>query len=142
MLHLIRTTWNVAISVAKKRVLIAEQHPVMREGLRAVLDQDEGLEVVAGVATGKAAIKAFSDLQPDVVVMDISIQDTDVLQTIREVRQFSPSAIVVLMSTYPDDPKIRQALELGACSWFVKTATGDEIVREIFRVSAFINRSY
>ena len=131
-----RATWNVTTNVDKSRILIAEHHPVMRDGLQAVIEQDADMTVVGEVATGEMAIEAFGALAPDVVLMDAQLKDQDVLATIMAIRKASPTAALVVMSTYPGEPLVRRALSLGATSCFLKTATGEEIIEEIRRARA------
>jgi DNA-binding NarL/FixJ family response regulator len=115
----------------KRRIVIADGHPVMREGLRAIVELDGDMDVIAEVASGRAAVATFVALRPDVILIDLQIQDAGVLQTIADIRRVSRAGAVVLMSTYPGDATIRQALALGATSCFLKTATGEEILAEL-----------
>ncbi|HEY4144359.1 response regulator transcription factor [Pinirhizobacter sp.] len=118
-------------SPKKHRILIADSHSVMRDGLRAVIEQDAMFEVIAEASTGKTAVEAFDYLRPDVVLIDLQIQDAEILQTVMELRKISNDGALILMSTYPDESRVEQVLGLGATSCFLKTATGDEILYEI-----------
>lgn len=137
-----RATWNVSTNVEKSRILIAEHHPVMREGLRAVIEQGADMTVVGEVATGDMAIEAFGTLAPDVVLMDAQLKDQDVLATVMAIRKVSSTAALVVMSTYPGEPRVSQALSLGATSCFLKTATGEEIIEEIRRARALASTGH
>jgi DNA-binding NarL/FixJ family response regulator len=127
----INVTGIVISTSHKRRIVIADGHPVMRDGLRAIVELDDDMEVIGEVSNGRAAVAAFSTLRPDVILIDLQIQDAGILETIADVRRVSRSGAVVLMSTYPDDATIRQALALGATSCFLKTATGEEILAEL-----------
>jgi DNA-binding NarL/FixJ family response regulator len=122
----------------KRRIIIADGHPVMRDGLRAIVEFDGDMEVIGEASNGRAAVAVFATLLPDVILIDVQIQDAGILETIADIRRVSLSGAVVLMSTYSDDATIRQALALGATSCFLKTATGEEILAELRLATALV----
>jgi DNA-binding NarL/FixJ family response regulator len=103
----------------------------MRDGLRAVIEQDEHFEVVVEASTGRGALAAFESFRPDVALIDLQIEDTDILNTIIALRRVSKLGALVLMSIYPGERRVKCAISLGATSYLLKTATGDEILEEI-----------
>lgn len=113
------------------RVLIVDDHPVMRDGLRAAIEQEEDLKVVGEAADGAQAIEQFHKLLPDVTLLDLQMPRVDGLQAITTIRQEYPLACIVVLTTYPGDARVTRAMTLGATSYLLKTACRDEILRAI-----------
>ena len=111
----------------KIKILIADDHPVMRQGLRAMLDQECDIEVVGEASDGAQAISQFKLLRPDVMLIDLQMPKIDGLQAIAAIRAFAPTALIVVLTTYPGDARVNRALSLGAKSYILKTATSEEI---------------
>lgn len=115
----------------KIRVLIVDDHPVMRDGLRAAIDQEDDLKVVGEAADGAEAIEQFRQLLPDVTLLDLQMPRMDGLQAITAIRHEFPSASIVVLTTYPGDARVTQAMTLGATSYLLKTACREEILRTV-----------
>jgi DNA-binding NarL/FixJ family response regulator len=117
----------VAATVAKVRILIADDHPVMRQGLRAMLEQESDMEVIGEANDGAQAIEQFHLLRPDVTLIDLQMPNVDGLQAITAIRDFAPAALFVVLTTYPGDARVNRAISLGATSYILKTASSEEI---------------
>jgi DNA-binding NarL/FixJ family response regulator len=113
------------------RVLIADDHPVMRDGLRAAIDREPDMEVVGEATDGAEAIARFRALLPDVTLLDLQMPNVDGLQAIAALRQEFPSATILVLTTYPGDARVTRAIMLGAMSYLLKTACRDEILAAI-----------
>lgn len=117
----------MATTAAKIRILIADDHPVMRQGLRAMLEQESDMVVIGEANDGAQAIEQFQVLRPDVTLIDLQMPNVDGLQAITAIREFAPAALFVVLTTYPGDARVNRALSLGATSYILKTASSEEI---------------
>ncbi len=118
------------------RVLLADDHPVYRLGLRALLDSVEGLEVVGEAATGRDAVAAANELGPDVVVMDLNMPGWSGIEATRHIVSARPH-VAVLMLTYSDeDNSVLDAMLAGARGYVLKEAGTDAIVRAVQDVAS------
>jgi len=113
------------------RVLIVDDHPVMRHGLSSALSRESGMELVGEAVNGEDAIAKFRALLPSVTLMDLQMADTDGLKAIASIRSEYPDANIVVLTSYPGDARIMRALSLGATSYLLKSAAIEEIVRAI-----------
>jgi len=94
---------------------VADDHPVVRTGLAAVIAQEADLELVAEAENGARAVALFRDHQPDVVLMDLRMPAMDGVEAIRTITAQYPAARILALTTYEGDGDIRRALEAGAC---------------------------
>ena len=115
-------------------VLIADDHPVVRQGLRTFLDLQEDIVVVGEAATGAEAVAKVEELLPDVVLMDLVMPDLDGIEAARRIRDVSPSTKVIVLTSYADDEKIFPAIKAGAAGYLLKDVEPDEIADGIRRV--------
>ena len=113
------------------RVLIADDHPALREGLRAILDTQEDIEVVGEAASGREAVDRAAVLRPDVVLMDLEMPELDGVEAIRRLRERLPDARVIVFTAFDTDDRIIGAVEAGAQGYLLKGASRDEIFRAI-----------
>jgi DNA-binding NarL/FixJ family response regulator len=112
-------------------ILVVDDHPVMRDGLRAVIEQEADMEVTGEAADGKEAIEQFRKLLPDVMLIDLQMPVMDGLQAITAIRSEFPDATIIVLTTFPGDARVVRAFTLGATSYLLKTARRDEIVKAI-----------
>ena len=118
------------------RVLLADDHPVYRLGLRALLDSVDGLEVVGEAATGREAVAAAHEMGPHVVVMDLNMPDLSGIEATRHIVTARPD-VAVLMLTYSDeDNSVLDAMLAGARGYVLKEAGTDAIVRAVQDVAS------
>jgi two-component system, NarL family, response regulator LiaR len=115
-------------------VLIADDHPVVRQGLRTFLDLQDGVSVVGEAGTGAEAVARVEELLPDVVLMDLVMPDLDGIEAARRIRDVSPSTKVIVLTSYADDEKIFPAIKAGAAGYLLKDVQPDEIADGIRRV--------
>jgi len=118
------------------RVLLADDHKIMREGLSAILDKQDDIDVVGYAADGREAVHKARELQPDVVVMDINMPTLDGIQATRQIRDRHADVQVVILSMYATKEHIFQALKAGAKGYLLKETSGLEIVDAIRAVHA------
>ncbi|MCL4298382.1 MAG: response regulator transcription factor [Anaerolineae bacterium] len=121
--------------MAKIRVLIADDHPTLREGLVVVLQSTGEIEVVGQAGSGHEAIYLAEQLQPDVVVMDVQMTGMDGIQATANIRQRVPTTQVVIFSNFDQDEYIYQSLQAGARGYVLKTSTVEELL-DVVRAAA------
>ncbi len=113
------------------RVLLADDHKVLREGLRSLLEAEPGLLVVAEAETGEQAIQLTDSAKPDVVVMDLGLRGMNGLEAIRQIRDRWPQISIVVLSMYASREFVRKALKAGCDGYVPKSATHTDLVRAI-----------
>lgn len=109
------------------RVLVADDHPVVREGLRLVLDRREDLQVVAEADDGRAAVDRAMAMRPDVAIIDLDMPRLDGVGVLRELARVVPSCRCLVLTLHEDDAHLRSAFAAGAVGFLVKGATSAEI---------------
>jgi DNA-binding NarL/FixJ family response regulator len=117
------------------RVLLADDHPLVREGLRALLSELPGFEVAAEAASGTAAVEAAALTQPDVVVMDIKMPGLNGIEATRRIVEADDSVGVLIVTMLEDDESVFAAMRAGARGYLLKGAERDDIVRAIESVA-------
>jgi DNA-binding NarL/FixJ family response regulator len=115
-------------------ILLVDDHRMVREGLRLVLDQEPELKVAGEAADGREALRLAEQLQPDIVVMDIGMPGLNGMEATRKILEKSPHARVIALSTYSDKRYVLGMLEAGASGYVVKSAAAEELVRAIQQV--------
>ena len=113
------------------RVLIADDHPVMRDGLRDMVEQQPDMEVVGEATNGIEAIAEYRRIKPDVILMDLQMPELDGLEAISVICRPPASAAIIVLTTYPGDVHASRAISAGATSYLLKTATRKEIIAAI-----------
>ena len=113
------------------RVVLAEDHHVVRQGIRALLEQTEDIEVVGEVEDGQAAVDVVQRLAPDVLVLDIGMPRLNGIQATAQVRTQQPATQVVILSMYSDETLVRQALRSGARGYLLKRSATEELLLAI-----------
>jgi len=121
---------------APLRLLLVDDHAVLRAGLANVLNFDAGLRVVAEADDGEAAIMAWREHQPDVMLLDLSMPGIDGIETLQRLRREFPSARVLMLTSSEAPEDVRHALAAGACGYVTKTVRRAELVAAIRAVGA------
>lgn len=130
------------MSVKKIRVLLADDHAVVRRGFRLILDSQADLEVIGEVANGREAVAAAQELQPDVIVMDVTMPELNGIEATRRIAEIAPRARVLALSMHKDAVYVREILRAGAKGYLLKDSEeGDLIaaVRSVARGEGFLS---
>ncbi len=117
------------------RIVLADDHAVVRAGIRALLEAQPGLEVVGEASSGREAVEVVEQFDPDVALLDIRMPDMSGLEACREIRARFPEVEILILSMYSDETYLREALEAGARGYILKESTDDDLVRAIRAVS-------
>jgi NarL family two-component system response regulator LiaR len=113
------------------RVLIVDDHAVVRQGLRAFLELQDGIEPVGEAADGEEAVAAAERLRPDVVLMDLVMPQLDGVGAMRRLREIVPSARVIVLTSFLDEERLLPALRAGAAGYLLKNAQPQEVARAV-----------
>jgi len=117
--------------MASFRILLADDHEVVRTGLRALLEEQPGWEVVAEAVDGRDAVEKASKFKPDAVVIDIAMPSLNGLEAVRQILKAVPQAKVLVLTMYDSDPLIQQVLQAGARGYLLKSDAGRDLVSAI-----------
>jgi len=118
------------------RVVLADDHPVVRQGLAALLTSVPNITVAGTAATGREAVRAAVTLRPDVMVMDIQMPELNGIAAAREIARVAPEVAVLMLTMFDDDDSVFAAMRAGARGYVLKGAQQDEIVRAIHAAAA------
>ena len=113
------------------RVLLVDDHPVVRQGLRALLSTQDGIEVVGEADDGEAAVAAAERLSPDVVLMDVVMPGMDGVEALRRIGERRPQTRVVMLTSYADERRAMEAVDAGASGFLLKDASPRDVAAAI-----------
>jgi two-component system, NarL family, response regulator LiaR len=113
------------------RVLLVDDHPVVRQGLRALLSTQDGIDVVGEAEDGEAGVTAAERLSPDVVLMDVVMPGMDGVEALRRIGERRPQTRVVMLTSYADERRAMEAVDAGACGFLLKDASPRDVVAAI-----------
>ena len=126
----------------KIRILLADDHTILRSGIRALLENEPGLSVIGEAEDGRAAVSMACKLKPDVVLMDIAMPLLNGLEATRQIKIQCPDVKVLVLSMHDNEEYIRQALEAGAMGYILKDAAPGELIgaiRSVYRGEAVLS---
>lgn len=118
------------------RIFLADDHTLLREGLKTLVDAQPDMEVVGEAEDGRSAFLRAKRLQPDLVVMDFSMPDLDGAQATERLKQASPSVKVLALTRHDDSGSLRRMLEAGASGYLLKSVASSELIRAIRAVAS------
>lgn len=127
-------------SHAAIRIMIVDDHPVVRTGLRTMLESEDGITVVGTAGSGREAIGMLADLIPDVVLMDLRMPEMEGSEAIVEMRRIHPDLRILVLTNYQEDESIAQAFHAGAMGYLLKCTPQEEIVKAVHALHQ--NRRY
>ena len=122
--------------MAKIKVMLVEDHVLLREGTRELLDREEDLEVIAEAGDGEEAIRLANKHHPDVILMDIAIPKLNGLEATRRIKAVTPEPAVLVLTAYDDDEYIFAFLEAGAAGYMLKDVSASDLIKAIRSVYA------
>lgn len=116
---------------AQIRVLISDDHPIVRQGLRTMLEAYPDLEVVAEAEDGEQAVRLAAETQPDILLIDLQMPRKDGITAIQEIIQSNPEARILVLTSFPDDDRVLRAIKAGAMGYQIKESSPEELVESI-----------
>jgi DNA-binding NarL/FixJ family response regulator len=122
-------------SEKKIRVLLAEDHTLVRQGFRRILEDDPRITVVGEASTGLSAIQLAKDVRPDVVVMDLAMPELGGLEASAEILKDLPGTKILILSMYSNDAYVRKAFEIGAKGYILKNAIEIDLTRAVIALA-------
>lgn len=122
--------------MTKIRVLLADDHAVLRAGIRALLDMQPDIEVIGEAGDGRQAIERVRELQPDIILMDIGMPGLDGLAATRQIKENHPRTRILILTQHENKEYVLPALKIGASGYVLKRAEGDELLTAIRAVHA------
>ncbi len=120
----------------KIRILIADDHAVVRDGTRQILSQEDDMEVIAEASDGGEAIRLAGTMKPDVAIIDIAMPGIDGIEATRKIKSQYPEIAVLILSAYDDDQFVFSLLEAGAAGYLLKSVRGRELIDAVRQVYA------
>jgi NarL family two-component system response regulator LiaR len=118
------------------KILIADDHAVVRDGTRRILEQEPDLNVVAEAADGEEAVRLAGSSKPDVAIIDIAMPKVDGIEATKQIKALYPAVAVLILSAYDDDQFVFSLLEAGAAGYLLKSVRGRELIDAVRQVYA------
>jgi DNA-binding NarL/FixJ family response regulator len=126
----------------KIRIVLADDHTVVRQGFRSLLEEDKSLEVVGEAENGQEALLVVKKTLPDVVLLDISMPHLNGVQATRQIHKLDPKVKILILSMFKDEEYVREVFHAGATGYILKVATGSELIKaikEVHRGNAYLS---
>src|SRR5689334_16528430 len=117
------------------RVLVADDHAIVREGLRALISTEPGMELLGEAADGEETVRLAKTLRPDVILLDLMMPRKDGLAAIRDLKEYIPDVHVLVLTSFADDDKVFGAIKTGALGYLLKDSAPQEVLRAIREVA-------
>ncbi len=122
--------------MGKIKIMLAEDHVLVREGTKEMLDREEDMEVVAEAGDGEEAVRLVTEHDLDIVIMDIALPKLNGIEATKQIKEISPGTAVLVLTAYDDDEYVFALLEAGAAGYLLKDVSTDELVEAIRAVQA------
>jgi len=122
--------------VSKIKILLAEDHVVVRQGTRELLEREDDLEVVAEAGDGEEAVRLAAECRPDVAIMDIAMPKLNGIEATRQIKANHPATAVLVLTAYDNDQYVFALLEAGAAGYLLKDVHADELIKAVRAVHA------
>lgn len=116
------------------RVFVVDDHPIVRRGIRDLLETETGIEVAGEAASGREAVSGVLAAQPDVVLMDLVMPGMDGIEAIRQIKREQPDCKILVLTSFATDDKVFPAIKAGALGYLIKDTGPDELVQAIHQV--------
>lgn len=123
-------------SAAVKRLLLVDDHPIMRHGLAQLIRAEEGLEVCGEAGTARDGLAAVTELQPDLAVIDLTLPDKNGLELLKDIQALHPGMLCLVLSMHDEDMYCERALRAGARGYIMKEAAADHLITAVRKVLA------
>jgi len=136
------SNWRKNMSSKKIRILLADDHTILRKGVRMLIDSQPDMEVVSEAKTGREAVEQARKLKPDIVIMDVSMPELNGIEGTRQICDELPHTRVVALSMHKDSVYVREILRAGARGYLLKEAEDDDLlkaIRLVYRGEAFLS---
>lgn len=117
------------------RVILADDHPLIRQGLKVMLETSQDVEVIAEAETGRELVELARSLNPEVVVVDIRMPDIDGLEAVRRIRRHHPGVKALMLTVHDEEGYVYEAVRAGATGYLLKTVSAEELVNGILTVA-------
>lgn len=117
------------------RILVADDHKIVRDGLRALIERQPDMEVVGEAADGRTAVRLVKEMSPDVVIMDISMPDLNGIEAARQILGDSPRVKIIALSMHSDSRFVKEVFKVGASGYLLKECAFEELANAIHTVS-------
>ena len=118
------------------KILIADDHGIVREGLKSLINKQSDMEVVGEAEDGRVAVQLTKEVCPDIVVMDISMPNLNGVEAVREILQYKPDTKVIILSMYTNKHIVKESLEAGASGYVLKSYLFDELLKALEAIKA------
>ncbi|EST13624.1 response regulator [Sporolactobacillus laevolacticus] len=117
----------------KIKVMIVDDHDMVRKGLKAYLSTESDIDIVGEAASGNQAVRTFEVLQPEVILMDLIMEDGNGIEATKQILAKDPTKKLIILTSFYDDEQVFPAIEAGAMSYLLKTASSEEIIQAIHK---------
>ena len=126
----------MVINGNKIRVLLADDHAILRQGTRQLIDHEPDMEVIGEAGDGEEAVSKVAELKPDVVILDVAMPKLNGIEATRKIKETAPATTILVLTGYDYDEYIFSLLEIGAAGYLLKDVNGDDLVNAVREVYA------